>query len=889
MSIYDAGSASLSTDGTVTGVGTTWRQPLTLIRVGATMIFNTTPASIVTIAEIISDTEIRVFNDKGFTAPAGTQYSILAHDGITVQGLAQDVAETLRYYQSRETEVAAAVDAFNQFDADVFQQNVTNVSNQSKQVAADALQVSADKSQVSADRDSASQSASEALSDKNLAETYANQARNYADMVGGAISGSFQGGVEVVSPNQQVLNISENAVESYVWSGSLPKSVPENSTPDSTGGVGAGAWVLIGSRDSNLTPEMFGAKGDALLLKTSDLNKLISDSSSGITNPSATDDTHSFRLMIQAQKASGAKIELDGSKGYLISKSLVIDYSNAHIEGNCAVIVYRGGRDPGNTVNSDKGIFQVKGTYDRYNIKASLAATVNTLVNDITVNTAGNTLERGGFALFNARNDTLDSEVDQKIKTEAYYPIRIRKVVNNGTTSIVSMDYKTGFKWSSGQASIGTINPVSNVYISNIILIDEMEATPTPDVLPVPEAPSAEKDVAISLVRAVACYDSKFSNLKSYNAKNSTVDVFLCNNCTFDDIQTIHPVWFGGGEGYSVRVANSIFCTTNRASMIGGRHVTDYTLCAHCVTNDSHGETDQVSFSMHTSAEHDITFNNCTGGDFYLANGVYGRSCCRVTLRNCKFDFVRINCLDLTIDNCYLKNFEATCGRIFIINNSKVRDLRFINKDNRTYVDEILSQYTVSSQCLIDRSCSVTKMIGYQTVFTGWADLSLSCYFYVNNSDSILAYRLVDVSIARVDGTFRNCSILQYGYMRGISLNGLNANFSLASTAAFYSISALDIPSSEVVSFDLRGMNLRLNGAMKPYQVVTMSVFARNVSAVGVLGGCTFINTLQASFRDTNRTEPYLDIVGLSATQDSYNSSTMRTDVAARNFTSVTG
>lgn len=103
MAIYDAGTASLTADGTVIGSGTTWRQPLTLIRVGATMIFNTTPVSIVTIAEIMSDTEIRVFNDKGFTAPAGTQYSILAHDGITVQGLAQDVAETLRYYQSRDS------------------------------------------------------------------------------------------------------------------------------------------------------------------------------------------------------------------------------------------------------------------------------------------------------------------------------------------------------------------------------------------------------------------------------------------------------------------------------------------------------------------------------------------------------------------------------------------------------------------------------------------------------------------------------------------------------------------------------------------------------------------------------------------------------------------
>lgn len=176
MSIYDAGSASLSADGTVTGVGTTWRQPLTLIRVGATMIFNTTPASIVTIAEIISDTEIRVFNDKGFTAPAGTQYSILAHDGITVQGLAQDVAETLRYYQSRETEIAAAVDAFNQFDADAFQQNVTNVNNQSQQVSIDAAQ-------VAQDRDSAQNSASSASDSESIATQAAIDAQSAASSV----------------------------------------------------------------------------------------------------------------------------------------------------------------------------------------------------------------------------------------------------------------------------------------------------------------------------------------------------------------------------------------------------------------------------------------------------------------------------------------------------------------------------------------------------------------------------------------------------------------------------------------------------------------------------------------------------------------------------------
>lgn len=180
MAIYDAGTASLTADGTVNGVGTTWRQPLTLIRVGATMIFNTTPASIVTIAEIISDTEIRVFNDKGFTAPAGTQYSILAHDGITVQGLAQDVAETLRYYQSRETEVADAADAFNNFDANDFSAKVSQVNTQHGDVVTIGAQVANYAAQVSADKDAAAASADSASLDRVAAAASAQEAADYA-------------------------------------------------------------------------------------------------------------------------------------------------------------------------------------------------------------------------------------------------------------------------------------------------------------------------------------------------------------------------------------------------------------------------------------------------------------------------------------------------------------------------------------------------------------------------------------------------------------------------------------------------------------------------------------------------------------------------------------
>ena len=137
MAIYDLGTASLAANGEVTGVGTSWKAPLTLIRVGATIIFKTSPLKIYTISEIISDTHINVYNPNSETVPAGTGYAILAHDGITVQGLAQDVAETLRYYQSKETSIEGLLQFIGQdtFDWPRFEQ----LAKQSTTGAAEAL------------------------------------------------------------------------------------------------------------------------------------------------------------------------------------------------------------------------------------------------------------------------------------------------------------------------------------------------------------------------------------------------------------------------------------------------------------------------------------------------------------------------------------------------------------------------------------------------------------------------------------------------------------------------------------------------------------------------------------------------------------------------------
>lgn len=56
---------------------------------------------------------------------------------------------------------------------------------------------------------------------------------------------SFEDGNTLTLPNQ-VLRL-ESTGEYYRWDGVLPKTVPAGSTPDSTGGIGDGAWVAVGA------------------------------------------------------------------------------------------------------------------------------------------------------------------------------------------------------------------------------------------------------------------------------------------------------------------------------------------------------------------------------------------------------------------------------------------------------------------------------------------------------------------------------------------------------------------------------------------------------------------------------------------------------------------
>ncbi len=147
---------------------------------------------------------------------------------------------------------------------------------------------------------------------------------------------SFQDGASLTLPNHVLrFKLPDGDGGYYRWDGSFPKVVPANSTPESSGGIGPGAWIGVGdaSLRANLgssekgfglsmvaleqggnaqqaihyiTPQMFGAKGNY----------------DPVTD-TGNDDTIAFRAAISAAVALGKrKVMVPSGYNYLITDSL---------------------------------------------------------------------------------------------------------------------------------------------------------------------------------------------------------------------------------------------------------------------------------------------------------------------------------------------------------------------------------------------------------------------------------------------------------------------------------------------------------------------------------------------------------------------------------------
>lgn len=171
--IYTIGSIAVSGN-TLTGTGTNFKAPLSMIRVGCTVIVKSDPIQIFSITEIVSETELSVTPAAAPDIPAGTAYSILLCDSISVDGLAQDVAEALRYFTGQESEIYAAVEYWKNYgDTAQVEALLTAIQAETAQSTANAAATAADAETTATARD-------EAVAAKDAAESYSVLAGEHA-------------------------------------------------------------------------------------------------------------------------------------------------------------------------------------------------------------------------------------------------------------------------------------------------------------------------------------------------------------------------------------------------------------------------------------------------------------------------------------------------------------------------------------------------------------------------------------------------------------------------------------------------------------------------------------------------------------------------------------
>ncbi|QFQ33383.1 tail fiber protein [Klebsiella phage KL] len=177
MALYREGKAAMAADGTVTGTGTKWQSSLSLIRPGATIMFLSSPIQMAVVNKVVSDTEIKAITTKGAVV-ASTDYAILLSDSLTVDGLAQDVAETLRYYQSQETVIADAVEFFKNLDFDSLQNLANQVKQDSESAGASATAAAASESAAKTSETNSKASEQAALTARQQAGSARDQTQN---------------------------------------------------------------------------------------------------------------------------------------------------------------------------------------------------------------------------------------------------------------------------------------------------------------------------------------------------------------------------------------------------------------------------------------------------------------------------------------------------------------------------------------------------------------------------------------------------------------------------------------------------------------------------------------------------------------------------------------
>ncbi|MEH5293264.1 phage head-binding domain-containing protein [Escherichia coli] len=614
-----------------------------------------------------------------------------------------------------------------------------------------------------------------------------------------------------------------------------------------------------------VTPEQFGAKGDALLY--------IDNNGDYVTNPDATDDTVAIRAAIE----TGKHVSFDGSKGYLISDIFDNVKSGQAISGNGAKIVYRGGKPPSSGIYRRIGVFQPTGSFDTYDVQAVAARNANTLKEYIDVyDNASLKLKRGDYFTLLCDNGVQEADYETRIKKYVFCMPRVSKITNNEDgTKRLWMSYKMGYTFTPEQITIGKANPLTDIHISGFVLIDEQVVTPT-EFLPsgnAIQAPESEREVAIGLFKAICTANLTVEDLTGYTIKWPLCSTMLSHSVSYNKLRVMSTDWSGGGEGYCVSMN---WCTNfNVKDLIlsQGRHVFDTTACSWGTVIGARSYEDNYGITSHTTCDHDITYIGCVARGAGFANGAFGKVTSRLSFIDCKFDRVAMEgAMYVTFTNCFLNDIDVSGGFISFVG-CEVTELRWLRYDSRTGTDEVVNRFAKAGTLSVDSGTRLLKSGTWYSSFAlrGWTNVYIDGLIEAPGEDRNPAWNIDSVSRFKLSGELKNVQLIFQGTTQYIQIIGAKIRHTRSDITTGAVLNwGIGTPGG-VQYVTIRDNHFQLSGTMQPYKIASNESNTSVLSMSLSIGGNNQVGGTKGVINDYNGSK--LSFNGFSYTKEACSAS----------------
>ncbi|MCM6052531.1 hypothetical protein M4B86_24440 [Klebsiella pneumoniae] len=603
---------------------------------------------------------------------------------------------------------------------------------------------------------------------------------------------SFEDGNTLTLPNQ-VLRL-EATGEYYRWDGPFPKVVSPDSTPESTGGIGPGAWLSVG--DASLRTQLGNTDGFRLLGECPDVATLRQTEPKSIGQLIRVKSYYSdiksggdrfFRSVDPAGKVDngGTIIVTNGGSVWQAEEihDITLEDFGARSGVDATDALRRAVNSPATRITSNLSeiILTDNSVFTRSNISIDMPDTVvlwNAATGHVPERESTNYRFPGIIAFRGSLGEIIDTrtltgnifkgDTTYQCNNNALFNLRewiimqsdvgsgtIGREVNvmsqvlgsGGASNQLRVDYKTGWNLPTGRSlTYRRVTPLENIKV-------HFKGVKWNQVLTVESGTGDEwtSEQACALLSLEYVVDADICLGDGEDHPYPMVVTSYVNRVRIHDTRTLLPRV--PGSDHVVQFNNAYRCTAERLVNVSGRHTVDFTGASYCSVEHC-GETGSRngSFTTHGVFEHNLRFDHCYGLlSFANSGSYYGESADMITATHHFGDFLIASA---KVTNLTVKHAIFTKGAR--VNNDAATLIDVTVGENYSGDDKGLR--FVQSSAVYGRGA---KIIGGDVIFNTQASTALpDSLSQPVTFDNVYVRNFNNTYIGGTEINFNNCDLI---------------------------------------------------------------------------------------------------------------------------------